>query len=76
MIRYFGERKSIEKRAGKWECAVKIEAIEFFELRNWKGATKIRDVWRNGIGESITRQEDKRRKKKETVLSLLLPLFL
>jgi hypothetical protein len=54
IVGYFGGRRSVEKRADKWKCSVKREAIEFVELRNWKRAAKTKDVWRNGIRESIT----------------------
>ena len=59
MAGYFGGRRSVEKRGGRWKCAVERKAIKFFELRKCKGATKMRDFWRNWIRETMTRQEEK-----------------
>jgi hypothetical protein len=55
MAGYFGGRRSDEKRAGRWKCAVKKKTIKFFELRKCKGAAKMRDFWRNWIRETMTR---------------------
>jgi len=54
----FGGSRPVEKRAGRWKYAVRRDAIELFELRNWKAEARMRDGWRNGIRETMTRQEE------------------
>ena len=57
MAGYFGGSKPVEKRAGRRKYAVRRDSIESFELRKWKPAARMGGSCRNGIRETMSRQE-------------------
>jgi hypothetical protein len=43
-------RRPVGKPRGRWEDAVRRDAVDLLQIRNWKGAATKRKVWKKKIG--------------------------
>ena len=55
----FGGRSSVERPGGRWQHAVRRDAVDILQIRSWKGAATMREGWRKEMGEAMARKRSK-----------------
>jgi hypothetical protein len=64
MARYFGGRRHVGKPRGRWDNIVWKYTVGFFQIRNWKLATRMGEGCRKKIGEATSRELPKNHRKR------------
>ena len=47
------------KRGGRWQHAVRGDAVDILQILNWKAAARKREGWRKEMGEAMARRRAK-----------------
>jgi hypothetical protein len=51
-----GGRRPVGKPRSRWEDAVRMDAVDLFQIRNCKTTARKRECWRKKAGEDIARK--------------------